>query len=48
MVTGENTETGIIGKEVPIEEIVKPVPIGEIEKEAPTEATGGINSSHGE
>ena len=48
MVTGENTETGIIGKEVPIGEIVNPVPIGEIvnpvpigeiEKEAPTEKT---------
>ena len=48
MVTGENTETGIIGKEVPIGEIVNPVPIGEIvnpvpigeiEKEAPTEET---------
>ena len=48
MVTGENTDTGMIGKEVPIGEVVKPVPIGEIEKEAPTEATGGINSSHGE
>ena len=36
MVTGENTETGMIGKEVPIGEIVNPVAIGEIEKEAPT------------